>query len=408
MEQGENALLARQPIYNRSLEIAAYELLFRGNMQSNQADFKCGDQATSQVLLNAFGEAGLDSICGKHPAYINFTKNLILNRPSFDPKQYVIEILEDIQVDDELINAIQAAKREGSKLALDDFILNTNSAPLLALVDIVKIDVLTLSKSQIERFAKVFKPRHLTLLAEKVETHEMYDFCKGLGFDLFQGYFLSKPQIVEGRAMPDNKFLVLKLVRDLQNSEITVDSMTKTLSQDPQMGYKLLRLVNSAAFARVEKCTSLHQAIAKLGLTHIRSWATLLALGNLEDKPLALRQTSLERAILCEKLGGKIGKRLNHEYYTVGLFSLLDAFLDRPILEIIKSLHLPIDIEGAILSNSSDLGLILHTATCFQEARLYDLQLEKLDSYGLSLEIMDSLYKESLAIADKQIQELSK
>jgi EAL and modified HD-GYP domain-containing signal transduction protein len=313
MVKDRHALLARQPIYNRLLEIAAYELLFRGGVSSNGASFTCGDKATSEVLLNAFGEAGLESICGKHPAYINFTKNLILERPPFDPSQYVIEILENIEVDDELISAIQDARKEGCKLALDDFILDKNSAPLLSLVDIVKIDVLALSTAQIERFAKVFKPRKLTLLAEKVETHEMYEFCKNLGFDLFQGYFLSRPQIIEGQSMPDNKMLVLKLLQDLQDPSVTAASMTRTLSKDPQMSFKLLRLVNSSAFARIEKCTSLQQAITSLGMSNVRSWASLIALGKLEDKAVALRQTSLERAIICSKLGEQIGRHPTHE-----------------------------------------------------------------------------------------------
>jgi EAL and modified HD-GYP domain-containing signal transduction protein len=406
MEKNGHALLARQPIYNRSLEIAAYELLFRGEATSQDATFTCGDKATSQVLLNAFGEAGIVAICGKHPAYINFTKNLILDRPPFDPGQYVIEILEDIEVDNELISALKDARKEGCKLALDDFILNKNSAPLLALADIVKIDVLSLSTAQIERYVKVFKRRNLTLLAEKVETHEMFQFCKDLGFHLFQGYFLSRPQIVEGRSMPDNKILLLKLIQDLQDPDISAESMTKTLSKDPQMSFKLLRLVNSSAFVRIEKCTSLQQAVTRLGMSHVRSWATLLSLGSLEDKPVALRQTSLERAIICQKLGDQIGKHAVHEYYTVGLFSLLDAFLDRPILEIIKSLQLPLEMEAAILSNASDLGLTLHTAKCFQEGRLGDLKIQKLEEHGLTLEIMDSVYKQALIIADEQFQEI--
>jgi EAL and modified HD-GYP domain-containing signal transduction protein len=400
-----HALLARQPIYNRSLEIEAYELLFRGNLSDQDAQFTCGDKASSQVLLNAFGEAGLESICGKHPAYINFTKNLILNRPPFDPKQYVIEILEDIEVDDELISAIQMARQEGSKLALDDFILDRNNVPLLALVDIVKIDVLSLTKTQIERFANAFKPRDLTLLAEKIETHEMYEFCKDLGFELFQGYFLSKPKIIEGRSMSDNKLLVLKFVKDLQDPEVTIKTMTDTLSKDPQMAYKLLKLVNSSAFARVEKCSSLEQAAARLGLSHIRGWATLLALGNLEDKPTALIQTSLERAIFCSKLGEKIGLHPTHEYYTVGLFSLLDAFLDRPLLEIIQSLQLPKEIENSIVSCTSALGVTLHTARCLQEGRLGDIDIKRLKSYNLSLDVMNILYKESLTLADEQIKD---
>lgn len=315
-----HVLLARQPIYNQALEISAYELLFRSTDTNNSADFKDGDKATSQVLLNAFGEAGLESICGSHPAYINFTKNLILELPPFNPSQFVIEILEDIQVDDALINALQRAKSQGSKLALDDFVLDHNSAPLLHLSDIIKVDVLSLSEKQIERFAKAFIPRGMTMLAEKVETHEMFQFCKDLGFKLFQGYFLSRPKIIEGHAIPENKLIVLRLLSELQNADINGASMADILSQDPQMSYKLLKLVNSAAFVRVSKCTSLQQAIATLGLDHIRRWASLLALGNLEDKPLALRQTSLERAIICQKIGEKIGEHINQhspsEFYT--------------------------------------------------------------------------------------------
>ncbi len=407
MSETGHALLARQPIYNRSLEIAAYELLFRASNNDQQANFTCGDKATSQVLLNAFGEAGLASLCGTHPAFINFTKNLILNRPTFDLSQYVIEILEDIEVDDNLIKALQAAKADGAKLALDDFILDKNSAPLLHFVDIVKVDVLALNKSQIERFAKVFIPRNITMLAEKVETHEMYQFCKDLGYELFQGYFLSRPQIIEGRAMPDNKLVVLKLLRDLRDPKISVKSMTQTLSQDPQMSYKLLRLVNSAAFARVDKCTSLQQAISMLGLSHIRSWASLLALGNLDDKPLALRQSSLERAIICQKFGEHMGQFPNTDYYTVGLFSLLDAFLDRPIEEIIDSLSLPQEMEDGILLANGTLGLALETAKCFQEGRLGDLRLAELAQYQLDQPNMDRLYKESLLESDQQVKDLN-
>lgn len=406
MTSDNHVLLARQPIYNTKLEISAYELLFRSHYNSEVADFACGDKATGQVLLNAFGEAGLETICGKHPAFINFTKNLILELPPFDPDQYVIEILEDIEVDDQLIEALHKAKKQGARLALDDFILNQNSAPLLHMVDIVKIDVLALSKKQIEQFAKVFIPRKLVLLAEKVETHEMFEFCKNLGFELFQGYFLSKPQNIKGRAIPDNKLIVLKLLKEIQDPDITAEKLTDTLSQDPQMGYKLLKLVNSAAFARVQKCTSLQQAITLLGFNHIRSWVTLIALGNLEDKPLALRQTSLERAIICQKLGEKIGGFSVYDYYTVGLFSLLDAFIDRPILEIIKSLNLPDTMVEALIDNQGSLGLALHTATCFQEARLDDVKKDELSQYGLDIDGMNELYKQSLIESDLQVASL--
>ena len=282
---GQEALLARQPIYNRNLDIRGYELLFRGATPFDTNDQFDGDSATSRVLLNAFGEVGLEDICGPHPALINFTRNLILNLPPFDPKRYVIEILEDIQPDATLISALEDAKKAGAKLALDDFVLNHNSAPLLHLVDMIKVDVLQLSKDQIKRYADVFVPRKILLLAEKVESHDMYEYCASLGYHYFQGYFLSRPQIIEGKAVADNKLVVAKLLQELNNLEVEIPQLSKTLSLDPQLSYKLLSLVNSAAFARVNKCTSLQQALASLGLNNIRRWANLIALGKTNLKP---------------------------------------------------------------------------------------------------------------------------
>lgn len=402
----ESVLLARQPIYNQSLEVSAYELLFRQSNAFDHAEFQCGDKATSHVLLNAFGEAGLDTICGEHPAYINFTRNLIMDLPPFDPKHYVIEILEDIDVDNDLIDALNHAKSMGAKLALDDFILNNNSAPLLHLVDIVKIDVLALSQKQIQRFAEVFVPRGMVLLAEKVETFEMYQFCRDLGFQLFQGYFLSRPQLVEGKALSDNKMVVMRMLSELQDPDISVDQLTRTISQDPQMSYKLLKLVNSAAFASVNACTSLQQAITRIGMAHMKRWASLVALGTLEDKPHALIQTCLERAGFCEKLGEQMGQFTPSDYYTVGLFSLLDAFLDRPILEVLKSLRIPTEMEHAILNKNGALGLALNTCVRLQEGRLDDIDLKELEPYGLNMDSLNEIYKQALVNADTQSKEL--
>ncbi|GAA6133264.1 HDOD domain-containing protein [Oceaniserpentilla sp. 4NH20-0058] len=406
MNNRDHVLLARQPIYNKKLEIHAYELLFRSNPVADSASFTCGDKATSQVLLNAFGEVGLSAICGNHKAYINFTKNLILEPPPFDPSQFVIEILEDIEIDQALINALSDAKKNGSSLALDDFILNHNSAPLLHMVDIVKIDVLAMSRQHIERFAKAFIPRNIILLAEKIETHEMFEFCKDIGFELFQGYFLSKPQNIEGHSIPENKAIVLKLLKDIQNQNINASNLAETINQDPQISYKLLKLVNSAAFTRMQTCTSLQQAITLLGLKQLRSWVTLIALGNLEDKPVALHQASLERAVICRRLGEKLGEHSVFDYYTVGLFSLLDAYFDRPLLGIIKSLNLPDSMIKAITNEQGKLGLALHSAKCFQTGKLDELKIIELEKYNLCITDINQLYKDCIVESDAQSIEL--
>lgn len=401
-----DALLARQPVYETSMEIWGYELLFRDSNQDNSAKIKSGDSATSEVLLNAFEQDGLDSICGQHPALINFTKNLILDLPPFDPKHFIIEILEDIEVDDNLIQALTAAKKAGARLALDDFVLNHNSAPLLHLADIIKVDVLGITREQIQRYADVFLPRKMIMLAEKVETHEMFEFCKDLGYTLFQGYFLSRPQIIQGKKIPSNKLVVLNLLKELQNPDIHLSDLATTLSVDPQLSYKLLTMVNSAAFARVAKCSSLQQAVAAMGLNMVKSWASLIALGKLDDKPLSLSQTSLERANFCQAMGKTLGEFDQYDYYTVGLFSLLDAYLDIPITEVLEKLHLDDIHSDAILKGDGKLGLALKIATCYQQGKLEDLDEEKLAELGLDQAQLNEHYRQAISVTDELIKEI--
>lgn len=401
-----HVLLARQPIYDRDLNIWGYELLFRSSTR-NQADISSGDAATSEVLLNAFGEAGLYEITGDRPALINFTRTLIFNLPPFDPNRYAIEILEDIETDDELIAALKKAKQGGTQLILDDFILNHRSAPLLHIADMIKVDVLAISEKTIEKYAKVFLPRNIKLLAEKVETYDMYQYCKSLGYQYFQGYFLSRPQIIHGRKISENKLVVLRILSELQRKDASLHEISKILEQDPQLSYKLLRLVNSAAFARVAKCSSLQQAVTLLGLEHIRSWASLIALGQLEDKPEALRQQSIERALMCQSIGKKIGHHAQQEYYTIGLFSLLDAFLDQPLDDILDRLQLPNIFTNALLTNEGFMGIALQTTLMYERGEFGQVDFKALEHFDISPEYLDNSYREAISKADILIKEIN-
>ena len=406
--RNSHVLLARQPIYDRDLNIWGYELLFRSSTR-NLAEISshaAGDAATSEVLLNAFGEAGLYEITGDRPALINFTRKLIFNLPPFDPTRYAIEILENIDTDAELIRALQKAKQNGTQLILDDFILNHRSAPLLHLADMIKVDVLAISETTIAKYAKVFLPRNIKLLAEKVETYDMYQYCKSLGYQYFQGYFLSRPQIIHGRKISENKLVVLKMLAELQKEDVSLQEVSRILEQDPQLSYKLLRLVNSAAFARVAKCSSLQQAVTLLGLAHIRSWAGLIAMGTLEDKPEALRQQSIERALMCQSIGKKIGHHDAQEYYTIGLFSLLDAFLDLPLDDILDRLQLPNVFTNALLSNEGFMGMALQTTLHYERGAFSQVDFKALEHFGITPEFLDASHRDAISKADILIKDL--
>ena len=73
----EQPSVARQPIYDRRLDLVAYELLYRpGN--PNRASAIDPDAATSSVILNAFAEIGLDNLVGDSLVHINVSRRFLL------------------------------------------------------------------------------------------------------------------------------------------------------------------------------------------------------------------------------------------------------------------------------------------------------------------------------------------
>ncbi len=399
----ENAhvLLARQPIFNRKLNVVAYELLFRAGTE-NRADFVDGDQATSQVLLNAFTELDITDVVGKNKAFINFTRNLILTPQPFDKKHFVIEVLEGLKVDAELIEGIKKLKEKGYVVALDDFVLQEENQVLLDYADIVKIDVLNFSESELEEIVQKLAKYPIKILAEKVENHKMFNFCAKLGCQLFQGYFLSKPQIIKGKRVPESKRSVVALIAKVNNPHVEVSELNALISKDPVLSYKLIRLINSASFGPSREIDSIQRAITLLGLDQLKSWATLLSLSKLDDKPQELFISTMIRARMCETIGEKLKDDCQAaHHYTVGLLSNLAAFIDQLLSDIIPALCLSPPINDALLEYKGNLGKVLQVVMHFERAEWDEIDWNWLDSEGLKEEDVEIAYLNAIAWANE-------
>lgn len=397
----QHILLARQPIFDVKIKISAYELLFRDD-NSNRANVFDGDSATSQVILNAFNELDIREVVQNHPAYINFTRNLIINPPPFDKKRFVIEVLEDIVADTELNENLQKLKDAGYTIALDDFVYDPKWDVALRIADIVKIDVLAFDEAEIQRHVNLLKPFNVILLAEKVETHEMFHFCKELGFTLFQGYFLSKPEQVKGRKIPANKLVVLNLLTQLQDPNAELGNIAAILSKDPVLSVKLIKLVNSAAFSTRREITSLQHAVSMLGLRQVKSWATLLSLSNMADKPNALTVLAMTRAKMCQLLAECFTNSVDSDsYFTTGLLSNLDAFFDVELAEIVGSMPLsPLVVDG-LLRGKGTIGTVLKTVINYEQAHWDLLDMEALAKLQIGTKEMEKSYRESILWASQ-------
>lgn len=389
-------LLARQPIFNRSMQVVAYELLCRTS-SLNQATFSNGDSASSQVLLHTFTDLSLEKVVGKHKAYINFTRKLLITPPPFDRRQLVVEVLEDQIVDQALLDGLKQLKSEGYTIALDDFVLNDQTRPLLAYTDIIKLDVLQLSETELVDHIEQLKPRGYTLLAEKVETYEMLERCQTLGFDLFQGYFLARPKILSGRKISESKQAVLQLLAALHDPDVSILRVEQLLSQDPVLSYKLLRLVNSAAFALPRTIESLQQAITLLGLDIIKNWVNLLAMANLGNKPTELSVAALTRARMCEALAKIMRNDARQDaFFTVGLLSTLDAFMDAPLDVLLRNLSLSRELSEALLLHQGHEGRILGIVEHYEQGAWESIDWAYLDSVGITPNQLSQAYLEAL------------
>lgn len=368
-----------------------YELLFR-EFDADEAKVVDGDRATSAVLVNALTNLDLSQLVGDGQAFINFTANLLEVEIPLEPARCVIEVLEDVVVTPELIDRLQILKARGHKIALDDFLYFEEAELLLPLADVIKLDMLALNNAQIDDMLKRFEDLEVTLLAEKVESQEMLDHCKTLGFSLFQGDFLSKPESISGKKIAANKLVVLELLNQLQDPKGNLRDLEKLVSQDPALGFKTIKLVNSAFYRPRFEIESLGHAMTYLGTDAMRSLASLLAISGMSDKPDALRNYAVEKSKLCELLGERVSPDQAAIYSSVGLLSTMDAYFDQPLPALLENLMLRADIKLALLEKRGPLGLVLQTVEAVQAGKFESIDWSSLADYEITPAVVNEVY----------------
>lgn len=366
-ESQSNIYIGRQPIFDRKMNVVAYELLYRDSSE-NQATINCQNTSTTTVILNLITEFGFTTATGNKTAFINLSKDFLTGvLPIYLPSdKVVLEILEDTVVDDALIAGLQQLKKQGFTLALDDFIYASEWDPVLPLVDYIKVEIPALSKEEIKQHVTRLKKYNVKLLAEKIESEEEYNFLHDCGFDLFQGYFLERPEVIKGKTISPNKLSILSLLAKLSNENIDVDDLVKSISSDVSLCYKMLRHLNSAYYSLERKIESIHEAITYVGIKKLKHWATLIALSNISDKPDDYMQLTMVRAYMCELIAVQNGEKDTQTFFSVGLLSTLNTLLGLPMQQILESLPLSKDMQDALLHYKGETGKVLECAKAYE------------------------------------------
>lgn len=366
----DNAIfLARQPIFDRLKGVVGYELLYRDSQDSSGANVTDGNQATARVLLNTFVEIGLDTVTNRKMAFINLTRDFVtgdLDIPVKSPR-LVLEILENIKADSETLSGIRSLKNQGFKIALDDFEPDEDNLEFIRHARIVKLNINGVDQSTIQNQVAMLRDHPVRLLAEKVETMEQYRFCHDLGFDYFQGYFFARPSTMGAREIPPNQLAVLELIGRLQSDNCSMDDIETIVRRDLGMSYKLLRVINSSFYNLSRKIESVKHALIMLGTRTLKSWMTVFSMAMLNNKPMELMHLALQRARMCELLSARYDCR-GDAAFTVGLFSLLDVMMDRPLDELLARMPFTPQVLKALLEREGPLGEVLNITENYEHA----------------------------------------
>ena len=360
--------VARQPIYDASMAVVAYELLYRASPASRTAQVGDPGSATLEVISGAALEIGLDRLAGGLPVHINFPQELLVKLPDLplQPNRVIVEVLEDVRATPQVVKGIRALKARGHRIALDDYSPQESDPRLLEVADIVKLETTHPPVDEFARLARELRAAGLELIAENVESGEDFERCIALGITGFQGNFLQQPETFSARRVPVNRLGALRLATSLQSEDYSLDDVERILSQDVALSYRVLRCINSSYYNLPRKIDSIRQAIVILGLDRLRQLCGLVCLQGIDDRPPSLIVQAMTRGRMCEQLGKMAGARDAGPFFITGLFSLLNALLGLPTRKVVDELPLTSEVARALVAGEGQLGAALQCTRAYE------------------------------------------
>lgn len=395
--------VGRQPILDRYQKTYGYELLYRYK-NSGPEEGACGNLISARTLLYTLLEFGVNHLVGPNKAFVNFTRTLFTDiQPlMIDKSRFVLEVLEDINIDAEFVSGVRKLHKSGYLIALDDYRFEPRWDPLLPYCSIIKVDILGLNlKSYADKIADL-KKRGLVLLAEKVETHADFEAARGMGFDLFQGYFFAKPQVLSTRILQSNQNLLIKMVSRINDPAVDLDELARLISLDPKLSFKVLRFINSASFGFARKISSIQQAVMYIGLKRLRAWASLFIMSDMPVKSTEVMKTGLIRAELCYAMSKELAAGEPESAYAVGLLSILDALLNQPIEHLVKDMPIAVEMADALIEHTGPYSIGLNCIQALEQGYSLSPFAEL-----ISVEKLTILYIQAIGSAEDILNELA-
>lgn len=403
-----DAFLTRQPIVDQHQELIGYELQFRSATSlPNAAESRSGAAA---LVCAAYAELGVRSALGNSRAFICVSTDFLHDDAIelLPADGVVIELTFDTAPDETTLARCRTLRERGYSLALAGYTgLDERSAPLLALLDMIKIEIGDCSAADLNNLAGPLLRLPLKLLAQGVDTGEQFERCQAIGFQRFQGHFFAEPKIVSGRRLSASQSGLIRLI-NLAGRDTDSVAIEAAFKSEPALTLNLLRLVNSVGIGGSrfgQKISSLRHAIALLGRRQLQRWLQLLLLSpaggvaDLSRSPLlqlaALRGRMME--LLVERCYPRDRKLADLAFIT-GIMSIMPTALGMPMNEILEQIALEPEVVHALCAHEGALGQTLALLECFdrEDAAGCDALLENLSDEGIDRATLNTCLTDAL------------
>ncbi|MBT4838725.1 MAG: HDOD domain-containing protein [Methylococcales bacterium] len=397
---------ARQPIFDAKEEVFAYELFHSDGKKNNSKPSIKGNIATSQVIISALVDIGLEKISGNKNTliFINLTNDFVSGKNELPTlsEQIAFNIPINVECNEDNLKGLSKLLEDNHNIALDYTTFDENKISLYKKADIIRVNIKKLKPKDLAHEIKhLQKYVPAKILVEGIDSYDEYHHCKKLKANYYQGEYFRKPDIIENKNASINRASTLKILTLLQQPDITVDILQKAISQDVTISYKLLCCINSAQFSLKRKVESIKEAIVYLGLDFVKHWATIIILADIDNKPHELILTSLIRSKMCELIAKELKKRDIPSYSTIGLFSTIDALMDEPMSDLLERLPLTDKINKGLLEGKGEFGRVLKCVTSYDSGE-WDQSLH----LNLKMEQLQHYYIEAISWATEITEQL--
>ena len=375
--------LTKQKIFDNKKRVFAYELAFQENSDS-LSGLTSHLKEASQLIIHAISNEELNKLIGRtSKVFINvddatLTKGIL---DVLDNKRFILNILEDIELNDRVVSKIIQYKKRGFTISLEHFDSSADMikkfARVFNFIDIIKMDIILSQAQNLENLVKRFRNTRVKLVAQNIETQEDYDYCFNMEMDYFQGYYLDKPQTIElvGQKEP-LQFIILQLIKIIKDDNST-ESLESFIRQQPDLSYKLVAFFNNMKKFDV-KIESLTQVITLMGRAKLLRWLLVYLYSEASSNPASksILELALKRA---QRMEDEAAPKYKNKAYLAGMFSMLDSIFETDIRELMNHLDMDRDIRSLVLERKGIFAGSLMRAEEAEKEYLKKLMLANFD-----------------------------